>query len=199
MALRAATYPTIEVNGKRYQNSNTDMEPVYKCSVKYIDDNDNGDFTFGKEHLGYKLLYDVCLKLNVIETDYFGLRFVDKTGQRHWLNPMKPITKQLGMSQPPYLLCFRVKYYPRDLSIIQEEITRYQLFLQVKRDLEHGRLLSTRSEAALLCAYVLQATLGSYDERDLPPGYSQEMKLAAAYKDNEFFDEVEQYHKVKMK
>ena len=43
------------------------------------------------------------------------------------------------------------------------------------------------------------ATLGSYDERDLPPGYSQEMKLAAAYKDNEFFDEVEQYHKVKMK
>lgn len=33
---------------------------------------------------------------------------------------------------------------------------RYLVFLQVKRDLYHGRLLCKTSDAALLAAYILQ-------------------------------------------
>ena len=82
--------------------------------------------------------------------------------------------------------------------------------------MEHGRLLSTRSEAALLSAYVIQgdpvtqlglalikvacvsATLGPYNEQEFPDGYSREMKLAAAYKDSQFYNLVEEYHRDKM-
>ena len=44
----------------------------------------------------------------------------------------------------------------------QEETTRYQVYLQLKRDLSHGRLNCTQSEAALMVAYVKQAELGDY-------------------------------------
>lgn len=35
-------------------------------------------------------------------------------------------------------------------------VPRYLVFLQIKRDLYHGRLLCKTSDAALLAAYILQ-------------------------------------------
>ncbi|XP_008588441.1 PREDICTED: FERM domain-containing protein 5 [Galeopterus variegatus] len=55
-------------------------------------------------------------------------------------------------------MCFRVKFYPADPAALKEEITRYLVFLQIKRDLYHGRLLCKTSDAALLAAYILQVT-----------------------------------------
>jgi hypothetical protein len=43
------------------------------------------------------------------------------------------------LAKPPYTLFFRVKFYPQDPEKIVEEITRYHLFVQVKRDILHGR------------------------------------------------------------
>lgn len=43
------------------------------------------------------------------------------------------------LAKPPYTLFFRVKFYPQDPGKIVEEITRYHLFVQVKRDILHGR------------------------------------------------------------
>jgi hypothetical protein len=59
----------------------------------------------------------------------------------------------------PILLSFRVKFYPPDPFRLKEEITRYQIFLQLKRDLLHGRLYCTPTEAALLAAYIIQCKL----------------------------------------
>lgn len=56
----------------------------------------------------------------------------------------------------PILLSFRVKFYPPDPFRLKEEITRYQIYLQLKRDLLHGRLYCAPNEAALLAAYVVQ-------------------------------------------
>lgn len=38
-------------------------------------------------------------------------------------------------------------------------MTRYQLFLQLRRDLLHGRLYCSQSDAAMLAAYIVQGTL----------------------------------------
>lgn len=56
----------------------------------------------------------------------------------------------------PVLFSFRVKFYPPDPFKLKEELTRYQIYLQLKRDLLHGRLYCNQSEAALLGAYILQ-------------------------------------------
>ncbi|KFP85778.1 FERM domain-containing protein 5, partial [Acanthisitta chloris] len=102
-------------------------------------------------------LFDLlCHHLNLLEKDYFGIRFVDPDKQRHWLEFTKSVVKQMR-AQPPFTMCFRVKFYPTDPAALKEEITRYLVFLQIKRDLYHGRLLCKTSDAALLAAYILQA------------------------------------------
>ncbi|KFO73766.1 FERM domain-containing protein 5, partial [Cuculus canorus] len=104
-------------------------------------------------------LFDLlCHHLNLLEKDYFGIRFVDPDKQRHWLEFTKSVVKQMR-AQPPFTMCFRVKFYPTDPAALKEEITRYLVFLQIKRDLYHGRLLCKTSDAALLAAYILQETL----------------------------------------
>lgn len=44
--------------------------------------------------------------------------------------------------------------YPNQFLCVP--LHRYLVFLQVKRDLYHGRLLCKTSDAALLAAYILQ-------------------------------------------
>ncbi|XP_053451062.1 FERM domain-containing protein 5 isoform X3 [Nycticebus coucang] len=122
-------------------------------------------------------LFDLlCHHLNLLEKDYFGIRFVDPDKQRHWLEFTKSVVKQLR-SQPPFTMCFRVKFYPADPAALKEEITRYLVFLQIKRDLYHGRLLCKTSDAALLAAYILQAEIGDYDSGKHPEGYSSKFQF----------------------
>ncbi|XP_029354301.1 FERM domain-containing protein 5-like isoform X2 [Echeneis naucrates] len=95
---------------------------------------------------------------------------------QHWLEFTKSIAKQMK-SQPPFTMCLRVKFYPPDPAALREEITRYLVFLQVKRDLYHGRLLCKTSDAALLAAYILQAEIGDYDPGKHPEGYSSKFQF----------------------
>jgi len=52
-----------------------------------------------------------------------------------------------------------VKFYPPNPFRLKEDITRYQIYLQLKRDLLHGRLYCNTTEAALLGAYILQGNI----------------------------------------
>uniref|UniRef100_A0AAY4C0U7 FERM domain-containing protein 5 n=1 Tax=Denticeps clupeoides TaxID=299321 RepID=A0AAY4C0U7_9TELE len=122
-------------------------------------------------------LFDlICHHLNLLEKDYFGIRYVDPDKQRHWLEFTKSISKQMK-SQPPFTMCLRVKFYPPDPAALKEEITRYLVFLQIKRDLYHGRLLCKTSDAAMLAAYILQAEIGDYDPGKHPEGYSSKFQF----------------------
>uniref|UniRef100_A0A8C1K1H6 FERM domain-containing protein 5 n=1 Tax=Cyprinus carpio TaxID=7962 RepID=A0A8C1K1H6_CYPCA len=122
-------------------------------------------------------LFDlICHHLNLLEKDYFGIRYVDPDKQRHWLEFTKSISKQMK-SQPPFIMCLRVKFYPPDPAALKEEITRYLVFLQIKRDLYHGRLLCKTSDAAMLAAYILQAEIGDYDPGKHPEGYSSKFQF----------------------
>ncbi|KAJ4433712.1 hypothetical protein ANN_16023 [Periplaneta americana] len=97
-------------------------------------------------------------------------------GLKHWLDPAKTVVKQVK-DMEPILFSFRVKFYPPDPFRLKEEITRYQIYLQLKRDLLHGRLYCTPAEAALLAAYIIQSELGDYDPEEHEENYVSEFKL----------------------
>ncbi|XP_068916245.1 band 4.1-like protein 4 isoform X2 [Tenebrio molitor] len=125
---------------------------------------------------GQSLLDVVFRNLNLLETAYFGLRYLDQTGQTHWLDPAKSLSKQIK-GPDPFTFYFGVKFYAADPCKLLEEITRYQFFLQVKQDILQERLLVPFELAAELGAYIVQSELGDYDPRRHSKGYVSEFRF----------------------
>ncbi|CAG0900991.1 unnamed protein product [Cyprideis torosa] len=153
------------------------MNKGYRCMVRLLDDQEEIlECDFQGHQKGDYLMEEVCSKLNLIEKDFFGLRFVDETKQRHWLDLTKNILKQVK-SMNPIIFCFRVKYYPKDPHRLAEELTRYHVYLQLRRDLLHGRLYCSADDAALLGAYIVQSELGDYDPSEHAGNYVSNFKI----------------------
>ncbi|CAM5146313.1 unnamed protein product [Natator depressus] len=146
-----------------------------KCTIRLLDDSEISCH-IQKETKGQFLIDHICNYYSLLEKDYFGIRYVDPEKQRHWLEPNKSISKQMK-SHPPYTMCFRVKFYPHEPLKIKEELTRYLLYLQIKRDIFHGRLLCSFSDAAYLGACIVQAELGDYDPDEHPDNYISDFKI----------------------
>ncbi|XP_040272973.1 FERM domain-containing protein 3 isoform X2 [Bufo bufo] len=146
-----------------------------RCTVRLPDDSEIC-CSIQKETKGQFLIDHICNHYSLLEKDYFGIRFVDPEKQRHWLDPNKPISKQMK-SHPPYTMCFRVKFYPHEPLKIKEELTRYLLYLQIKRDIFHGRLLCSFADAAYLGACIVQAEIGDYDPDEHPDNYICDFKI----------------------
>nr|XP_035937745.1 FERM, ARHGEF and pleckstrin domain-containing protein 2 isoform X6 [Halichoerus grypus] len=112
---------------------------------------------------GQTLLTQVWRRLNLTECDYFGLEFQHPRSYWIWLEPMKPIVRQVRRPKNA-LLRLAVKFFPPDPGQLQEEYTRYLFALQLKRDLLEERLPCTDTTAALLASHLLQSEIGDYDE-----------------------------------
>ncbi|XP_057659909.1 FERM domain-containing protein 5 isoform X2 [Diorhabda carinulata] len=153
--------------------SKHDSNIVYKCTVRLLEDTEILECEYRPQHKGKYLLEYVCQQLNLVEQDYLGLRYVDNQDQR---DLGKSICKQVK-ELDPVLFSFRVKFYPPDPFRLKEEITRYQIFLQLKRDLLHGRLYCGTNEAAMLSALILQGELGDYDPEIHVGNYISDMKI----------------------
>ncbi|KAK4467664.1 hypothetical protein MN116_008603 [Schistosoma mekongi] len=113
--------------------------------------------------LGRGLFNQVIERLGgIIEKDYFGLRYLDRSKQRKWLEMSKTVYKQLKYVSPRSLN-FRVKHYPSDpVNEFRQEKSRYLLYLQLRRDLHSGRLIGRNLEMHVLAACILQAEIGDY-------------------------------------
>ncbi|XP_069555579.1 FERM domain-containing protein 3 isoform X4 [Brachyistius frenatus] len=146
------------------------------CTIRLLDDSEIS-CSIQRDTKGQFLLDHVCNHYNLLEKDYFGIRYVDPEKQRHWLEPNKPVVRQMKSAHQPYTMCFRVKFYPHEPMKIKEELTRYLLYLQLKRDIYHGRLLCPFAEAAYLGACIIQAELGDYDPEEHPSDYIRDFKL----------------------
>ncbi|XP_069137677.1 uncharacterized protein [Argopecten irradians] len=167
---------------KGKSNTNADWEYYgnkpkdgHICKILFLDDTEIL-LPFKGSSKGAVLLEEVYKHLNLAEKDYFGLRYLDTSDQTHWLDNSKGLSSQLKGCSIPYLLYFGVKFYPVDPCKLKEEITRYQFYLQVKRDIVQGRLPVTFEEAAELFAYAIQSELGDCDQR-LAPGYVSEFRF----------------------
>uniref|UniRef100_A0A8D8T5A6 Moesin/ezrin/radixin homolog 1 n=1 Tax=Cacopsylla melanoneura TaxID=428564 RepID=A0A8D8T5A6_9HEMI len=136
------------------------------------------DVTVERKAKGVELFDRVCDHLNLLERDYFGLTYDDKIDPRCWLEMDKRISKYL--KNEPWKLNFAVKFYPPDPAQLQEDITRYQLCLQIRNDLLSGKLPCSHVTYALLGSYLVQSELGDYDpdEHKNNPDYLREFKFA---------------------
>ncbi|XP_077377061.1 FERM domain-containing protein 3 isoform X1 [Festucalex cinctus] len=145
------------------------------CTIRLLDDSEIS-CSIQRDTKGQFLFDHVCNHYNLLEKDYFGIRYVDPEKQRHWLEPNKAVVRQMKSLQP-FTMCFRVKFYPHEPMKIKEELTRYLLYLQLKRDVYHGRLLCPFAEAAYLGACIVQAELGDYDPEEHPSDYIRDFRL----------------------
>ncbi|XP_026550629.1 FERM, ARHGEF and pleckstrin domain-containing protein 2 [Notechis scutatus] len=112
---------------------------------------------------GQKLLTEIFDRLNLVESDYFGIEFQNLQSYWIWLEPMKPIVKQVRRPKNT-VLRLAVKFFPPDPGQLQEEYTRYLFALQMKRDLAEERLTCNDNTAALLVSHLLQSEIGDFDE-----------------------------------
>uniref|UniRef100_A0A2I3GT89 FERM, ARHGEF and pleckstrin domain-containing protein 2 n=1 Tax=Nomascus leucogenys TaxID=61853 RepID=A0A2I3GT89_NOMLE len=112
---------------------------------------------------GQVLLTQVWKRLNLVECDYFGLEFQNTQSYWIWLEPVKPIIRQIRRPKN-VVLRLAVKFFPPDPGQLQEEYTRYLFALQLKRDLLEERLTCADTTAALLTSHLLQSEIGDYDE-----------------------------------
>ncbi|XP_043984536.1 FERM, ARHGEF and pleckstrin domain-containing protein 2 isoform X2 [Gambusia affinis] len=112
---------------------------------------------------GQNLLSEVFHRGNLIESDYFGVEFQNMQMNWVWLEPTKPIARQV---KRPANTLFRlsVKFFPPDPGQLQEEYTRYLFSLQMKRDLMEGRLICTENTGALLASHIVQSEIGDHDD-----------------------------------
>nr|XP_051685336.1 FERM, ARHGEF and pleckstrin domain-containing protein 2 isoform X2 [Oryctolagus cuniculus] len=112
---------------------------------------------------GQTLLTQVWTRLNLIESDYFGLEFQRVQCCWIWLEPTKPFARQVRRPKNT-VLRLAVKFFPPDPGQLQEEYTRYLFALQLKRDLLEERLVCADTTAALLTSHLLQSEIGDCDE-----------------------------------
>jgi band 4.1-like protein 1/2/3 len=104
--------------------------------------------------------------LELIEKEYFSLTYRDVNNMKFWLDHDKKIKDQLkgNVTTAEPVFNFEVKFYPPEPNVLQEEITRYLLTLQLRHDIMDGKLPCTFVTHALLGSYTVQAELGDYDE-----------------------------------
>jgi hypothetical protein len=118
----------------------------------------------------------VFAHMDSIERDYFGLQYLDHFNVQHWLDSEKRVNKQMSIG-PPYTLRLRVKFFPSEPTNIRDEHTRlikretnfftfvsnencpfqrYLFFLQLRQDIQTGRLECPNEVAVEMAALVLQ-------------------------------------------
>uniref|UniRef100_A0A673LEJ3 Band 4.1-like protein 4 n=1 Tax=Sinocyclocheilus rhinocerous TaxID=307959 RepID=A0A673LEJ3_9TELE len=141
-----------------------------------------------KSTKGSVVLDYVFSHVNLAESEYFGLRYCDRSHQTGFF---------FFPAGPPFTLYFGVKFYAEDPCKLKEEITRYEFFLQVKQDVLQGRLPCPFNISTQLGALAIQSELGDYDPYKHTPGYVSEYRFVPDQKE-ELEDSIEQIHKTLM-
>ncbi|CAF0897341.1 unnamed protein product [Rotaria sordida] len=130
------------------------------CTVVFLDGEDV-NFEVDRKALGKNLYDKVIAHTKLVESDYFGLQFIDTHNVKQWLDATKSIKKQCKIG-PPYTFRFRVKFYTSDPLNLHDELTRYLFVLQLKDDIHTGKLDCPSGTDVELAALSIQAELGDY-------------------------------------
>ncbi|KAJ8334911.1 hypothetical protein SKAU_G00405500 [Synaphobranchus kaupii] len=148
---------------------------VMYCKVSLLDDT-LYECELEKHAKGQDLFVKVCDHLNLLERDYYGLAIWDTPSKKVWLDLTKEIRRQVQGSSCDFT--FSVKFYPPDPAHLTEDLTRYFLVLQLRKDIVIGRLPCSFVTLALLGSYALQSELGEYDPDIHGNEYGKELRLA---------------------
>lgn len=164
------------------------------CRVKLLDGK-LFETDVDKRAVGCILFDKVCDHLDVLEKDYFGLSYTDSsTGLKNWVNTLKKLSKQIKSGA--WEFNFEVKFYPPDPQQLHEDITRYQLCLQIRRDIVSEKLPCSFVTYTLLGSYTVQSELGDYDVEEFGRGLDYLRKIQfAPHQDRELLKKICDLHK----
>uniref|UniRef100_A0A0N5B8K1 FERM domain-containing protein n=1 Tax=Strongyloides papillosus TaxID=174720 RepID=A0A0N5B8K1_STREA len=185
--------------GRFSSNSSFHISKTFRVFIKLLHNDSVIEHDFKKSAKGYEVLDFVCNYLNLNESSYFGLRYHEVVNNRHdmvkyryWIDMEKSLSRQFKTKE--IRLNFRVRFYPAEISIIKDEITRYMIFSQVRRDLLHGRLFAPSHILAQLGGLIVQSALGDYKKGKFESGYLSQYKLLL--KQSEVLEcKIEEEHK----
>uniref|UniRef100_A0A1A8DRY3 protein-tyrosine-phosphatase n=1 Tax=Nothobranchius kadleci TaxID=1051664 RepID=A0A1A8DRY3_NOTKA len=176
-------------------------KPDLLCLVQLLDGTIK-TFTVSKQDEGMVLLDLVFDHLCLQERQLFSLQIRESgtaipsssanTYSPRWLEPEKPLKKQIKGLVSPFYLNFRVRFFISDPNSLQHEQTRHLYFLQIRSDIREGRLQCPLSAAVVLASYAVQSEMGDHCPSRLP-GY-----LSKSYfipkQDEDFLSKVEDLH-----
>jgi len=148
---------------------------------------------------GDDLLNRVAEHTQIVEKDYFGFLHVDSRDKTPtWLHMDRSLAKQLKDGDRKCV--FQVKFYPPEPAQLQEDLTRYQMCLQIQNDIKNGRLPCSFVTHALLGAYLVQSELGDYDqiEHGTTIDYLRDFDFAPCQSDD-LLEKIMEIHKTTLK
>uniref|UniRef100_A0A672ZY19 Protein 4.1 n=1 Tax=Sphaeramia orbicularis TaxID=375764 RepID=A0A672ZY19_9TELE len=165
------------------EEKETKKQKTMQCKVTLLDDA-QFECELDKHAKGQELITKVCDHLNLLEKDYFGLAHWESPNNKTWIEPTKELRKQVPGAV--YELTFNVKFYPPDPAQLTEDLTRYFLCLQLRKDIMRGVLPCSFVTLSLLGSYTAQSEIGEYDpelhgadyvkDLNLAPGQSKELE-----------------------
>ncbi|XP_077384180.1 uncharacterized protein LOC144022882 isoform X2 [Festucalex cinctus] len=150
-------------------------QKTIQCKVTLLDDAQY-ECELDKHAKGQELITKVCDNLNLLEKDYFGLAHWETPTSKTWLEPAKEIRKQVPGAV--YEFTFNIKFYPPDPAQLTEDLTRYYLCLQLRKDIMNGVLPCSFVTLSLLGSYTAQSELGEYDPEVHGADYVKDLSLA---------------------
>ncbi|XP_061771934.1 uncharacterized protein LOC133562090 isoform X5 [Nerophis ophidion] len=166
-------------------------QKTIRCKVTLLDDT-SFECELDKHAKGQELVTKVCDHLNLLEKDYFGLAHWETPGNKTWLEHTKEIRKQVPGAI--YEFMFNIKFYPPDPAQLTEDLTRYYLCLQLRKDIMCGVLPCSFVTLSLLGSYTAQSELGEYDPEVHGADYVKDLSLAPG-QSKELEDKVMELHR----
>ncbi|XP_041843632.1 tyrosine-protein phosphatase non-receptor type 3 isoform X2 [Melanotaenia boesemani] len=176
-------------------------KPDLLCLVQLLDGTIE-TFRVSKQDEGVVLLDLVCDHLGLQERQLFSLQIRESstaiasiTANTHsprWLEPEKPLKKQIKGLVSPFYLNFRVRFFISDPNSLQYEQTRHLYFLQIRSDIREGRLQCPLSAAVVLASYAVQSEMGDHCPSRLH-GYLSKCHFIPE-QDEDFLSKVEDLH-----
>ncbi|XP_077587056.1 tyrosine-protein phosphatase non-receptor type 21 isoform X1 [Stigmatopora nigra] len=124
------------------------------------------EFTLSVESTGQECLEAVAQRLELREITFFSLWYQNKQNQQRWIDLEKPLKKQLDKYGVEPTVYFGVVFYIPRVTQLQQEITRYQYYLQLKKDVLEGHISCTLEQAIRLASLAVQADFGDYSRYD---------------------------------
>ncbi|XP_012257243.1 tyrosine-protein phosphatase non-receptor type 14 [Athalia rosae] len=151
---------------KKSRQYNVVSRNQYVICVELLDTG-SIECTLDIQSLGHECLTNVTQRLGLGQPEFFGLSYISRDGAptSRWVQMDKPLKRQLEKEARNFNLQLRVMYFVTDIQLIQDEITRYHYYLQLKMDVIEGRIHCDPREASTLASYSMQAEFGNYDSQ----------------------------------
>uniref|UniRef100_S4RMQ5 Tyrosine-protein phosphatase non-receptor type n=1 Tax=Petromyzon marinus TaxID=7757 RepID=S4RMQ5_PETMA len=148
---------------KRTRRYNVSNKNCFVIRIKLLDTSVI-ECTLSVESTGQECLEAAAQRLELRELAHFGLWYSNKQQQLRWVDLEKPLRKQLDKFAQEALLHFGVLFYVPSEIQLQQEVTRYQYYLQLKKDIIEGKLPCSVEQSVRLASLAVQADFGDYDQ-----------------------------------